>query len=168
MCLLLKSMRNPQTALSMLVVASSVICIPIGGYCRQFTVIFVNTPSPAGAATTQQAPGSAKTLSTATPSVMPSNGNGTPQSQHKVNLTWKASTATSVKYNVYRSSKEGECLKAKSKDCQKISPTLVPSNSYTDSTVQTGHRYFYVVKAVSLGGPESGPSNEAQAVISSH
>jgi len=162
----LDSMRIQQAILRGFVLAIAVICGPIRGHGSQVALAITSTPPPSDNA---PALGRSKVLINAsTLAAGPLSGNSAPQSQHVVKLTWKASTSAGVRYNVYRSSKRGECLKTNSNNCQKISPSLVPSTSYTDSTVQAGHHYFYVVKAVSSGGPESGPSNEAPAVISAH
>ena len=154
--------------LRVFVLASAVICVPISGHGSQVAPTISSTsPSSDNATATTQTPGHAKVLGNAsTLAAGTPTGNGAPQSQRVVNLTWKASTSAGVRYNVYRSSNQGGCLKTNSNNCQKISPSPVPSTNYTDSTVQVGQHYFYVVKAVYSGGPESGPSNEAQAVIS--
>ena len=165
----LRAMRNPQNALAVFILASSVICIPTSLYGRQVASIFTSTLPPGGdAIAIMQALGSAKILSDASSlAVVPDTRNGAPQLQRAVTLTWKASSSSGVKYNVYRSGTKGDCLKAKSDDCKKINPSPVAGTSYTDSAVLVGQSYFYVVKAVSSGGTESVPSNEAPAVISS-
>jgi hypothetical protein len=164
-----KAMRNPQTASGVFILVSSVICLPISVYGRQVALMFASTPLPDDdAIAIVQAQGSAKILRDASSlAVVPDTRNGAPQLQRTVNLTWKASPSSGVKYNVYRSSTKGDCLKAKLDHCEKINPSPVAGTSYTDSAVQVGQSYFYVVKAVSSGGTESGPSNEAPAVISS-
>jgi hypothetical protein len=161
-------MRIQQAMLRVFVLASAVICVPISGHGSQVAPTISSTsPSSDNATATTQTPGHAKVLGNAsTLAAGTPTGNGAPQSQRVVNLTWKASTSAGVRYNVYRSSNQGGCLKTNSNNCQKISPSPVPSTNYTDSTVQAGQRYFYVVKAVYSGGPESGPSNEAQAAVS--
>ncbi len=47
----------------------------------------------------------------------------------------------------------------------KINSTLESSTAYTDSTVQSGTTYYYVVTAVDSSGSESNYSNQATAVI---
>jgi hypothetical protein len=154
--------------LRVFLLASAVICVPISGHGSQVAPTISSTsPYSDNATATVQTLGHAEVLSNAsTLAAGTPAGNSAPQSQPVVNLTWKASTSAGVRYNVYRSSKQGGCLKTNSNNCQKISPSPVPSTNYTDNTVQVGQRYFYVIKAVYSGGPESGPSNEAQAVIS--
>ncbi|HZR63497.1 MAG TPA: FG-GAP-like repeat-containing protein [Terriglobales bacterium] len=81
------------------------------------------------------------------------------QISHSVTLTWGASTTPYVAYNVYRSNTSG---------AYNTTPLAsVSATSYTDSTVQAGQIYFYVVKAVDATHPNnlSAPSNEAMAVI---
>jgi hypothetical protein len=154
--------------LRVFILASAVICVSVRGYGSQVApAISSNPPLTDNATAIVQALDHSKAHSNAsTLAAGPPTGNSASQSQPVVKLTWKASTSAGVRYNVYRSSKQGGCLKTNSNNCQKISPSPLPSTNYTDGTVQAGHRYFYVVKAVSSGGPESGPSNEAQVAIS--
>jgi hypothetical protein len=77
---------------------------------------------------------------------------------HAVDLTWVASSSTGVTgYNVYRSSTTGGPYSL-------LNTALVTGTTFTDSAVQSGQTYYYVVKAKSAT-EESGPSNEAVAVI---
>src|SRR5207253_78778 len=65
-----------------------------------------------------------------------------------------------VGYNVYRSEQSGVFTSPP------INGTaLVTRTSFTDSTVQPGRTYYYVVTAVSTDGVESGYSNQVQAII---
>jgi hypothetical protein len=166
----LESMTITQTGLRVFVLVSAVICVPTNGYGRcQFAVAFSSLSSPVEhASSTMQTLGGGKLLSDAlTVAAIAPTGNGAPQSQPVVRLTWKASTSPGVKYNVYRSGAKGECLKSKSNDCKKINSSPVATTNYEDKTVQTGESYFYVTKAVGSSATESGPSNEAQVTISS-
>jgi hypothetical protein len=79
-------------------------------------------------------------------------------SQHRVTLSWKASTSAVVGYNVYRRS---------SLDTIKLNLVPVAETTYTDRTVQPGQTYFYVTKAVNVKGAESAASNEIRADIPS-
>ena len=75
---------------------------------------------------------------------------------HSVMLNWVASITPGVTYNVYRSTTSGV-----------YSSPLVSSLSttgYTDSTVQSGQTYYYVVTAVNAGS-ESARSNQTPATI---
>lgn len=77
---------------------------------------------------------------------------------HSVDLTWVASPSAGVLgYNVYRSSTTGGPYSL-------LNSSLVTGTTYTDSAVQSGQTYYYVVRAKSAS-EESGPSNEATAVI---
>jgi len=83
---------------------------------------------------------------------------GTGYLQHRVDLTWNASTSTVAGYNVYRGTLSGGPY-------SKINATLSAGTSYSDSSVVSGQTYFYVVTAVDSSNQESGYSNQAQAVI---
>jgi hypothetical protein len=79
--------------------------------------------------------------------------------QHIVNLSWNASTSTSVSgYNVYRGTSSAGPY-------SKINAALDSSMNYSDSTVQSGMTYYYVTTAVDSSGTESSYSNLAQAVV---
>ena len=73
-------------------------------------------------------------------------GLGTPQI-FSVNLYWNT-TADVVGYNVYRS------LKADGK-YYRINSTLDLTTAYTDSTVASGHTYYYEATSVNSSGQES-------------
>ena len=104
--------------------------------------------------------GSASFASNATdsPTVISLSGSGVTATQHSVNLTWTASTSTISGYNIYRGTQSGGPY-------VKINSTLESSTAYTDSTVQSGTTYYYVVTAVDSSGSESNYSNQATAVI---
>ena len=85
------------------------------------------------------------------------SGTGTAP-QHNVSLTWVASTSTVSGYHVYRGTQSGGPYTL-------INSGLVSGTTYTDSTVQSGTTYFYVVTAVDSSGNESAFSNEVQAVV---
>jgi hypothetical protein len=165
---LLKSMSYPRTVLSVVILASGVICLPISGHGRQVAVAFGSASSlPDNATATAQAQGGSKSFGDAsTLAAVPRTGNGAQQSQHSVNLTWKASPSAGAKYNVYRSATKGECLKPRSDACKKMNLSPMPGTNYTDSAVQAGQNYFYVIRSVNLSGKESNSSNEAQAAVS--
>lgn len=80
-------------------------------------------------------------------------------SGRSVVLTWVASTSTNVKgYRVYRSTVKGGPYNL-------IAPDLPAVVTYTDSTVQLGQTYYYVVTAVDSNNNASVYSNEAAALI---
>ena len=142
--------------------------VPISGRGSQVAPTVSSTSQSSDNATaTVQTVGHDKVLSNAsTLAAGTRTGNSALQSQRVVNFTLKASTSTGVRYNVYRSSKQGGCLKTNSVNCQKITPSPVPSTKFTDSLFKQDSATSTLFKAVYLGGPESWPSNEAQAVIS--
>jgi hypothetical protein len=79
---------------------------------------------------------------------------------HSVVLTWDASTSTDVVgYNVYRSDVSGGPY------AQLNGSIPVLALTYTDTTVQAGLTYYYVVTAVDSEGTESAYSNEASALV---
>jgi fibronectin type 3 domain-containing protein len=63
-----------------------------------------------------------------------------------------------VGYNVYRGTQSGGPYAV-------LNSSPNPSTSFTDSTVQAGSTYYYVVTAVDSTGTESAYSNQAQAVV---
>jgi hypothetical protein len=85
-------------------------------------------------------------------------GTGTAAPQHTVSLSWTASTSTVVGYNVYRGRQSGGPYAV-------LNSAADASTTYTDSTVQAGQTYYYVVTAVDSSGNESVNSNQAQAVV---
>jgi hypothetical protein len=86
-------------------------------------------------------------------------GTGAPAVPHSVALNWNASTSSGVVgYNVYRSGQSGGPY-------AKINSAVIPSTTNTDSNVQSGSTYYYVVTAVDSSGRESVFSNQVQAVI---
>lgn len=78
--------------------------------------------------------------------------------QHSVSLTWTASTSSVSGYNIYRGTQAGGPY-------VQINSSLQVSTAYTDSTVQLGTTYYYVVTAVDSTGTESSYSNQASAAI---
>jgi hypothetical protein len=85
-------------------------------------------------------------------------GTGTVAVQHSVDLAWSASSSVVVGYKVYRGTQSGGPYTV-------LNSTLDASTAYTDSTVQSGQTYYYVVTAVDGSGNESAYSNQATAVV---
>jgi hypothetical protein len=78
--------------------------------------------------------------------------------QHSVTLNWNVSTSSNVMgYNVYRSTTLGGPY-------TKVQ-ALVPGSPYVDTTVSSGHSYYYVTTAVDSNNDESSYSNQAIAVV---
>ncbi|HEY6945973.1 MAG TPA: fibronectin type III domain-containing protein [Candidatus Acidoferrum sp.] len=86
------------------------------------------------------------------PSVQP------PPVPHSVTLDWTASTSTVIGYNVYRGTQDGGPYTP-------LNSSLVTTTQYKDSSVQSGHTYFYVVTAVDSSQVESANSNQVSATI---
>jgi hypothetical protein len=80
--------------------------------------------------------------------------------QHRVDLSWNASTSTVTGYNVYRGSQAGGPY-------SKINSVLNAGTNHSDSSVQAGKIYFYVTTAVGSNGSESLHSNETSATVPS-
>ena len=74
-------------------------------------------------------------------------------------LTWTASTSSGVVgYNIYRSTVSGGPYVI-------LDSAAVSADTYTDSTVQSGTTYFYVVRSVDNTDAESVNSSQVQATI---
>jgi hypothetical protein len=88
-------------------------------------------------------------------------GDGTETSSsaaHSVTLTWTPSASAVTGYDVYRSQVSGGPY-------SKLDPALVAADSYTDSTVQAGDTYYYVVTSVNSGGVQSADSAQASVTV---
>jgi Cep192 domain 4/Abnormal spindle-like microcephaly-assoc'd, ASPM-SPD-2-Hydin/HYDIN/CFA65/VesB-like, Ig-like domain len=112
-------------------------------------------PSVAGAVS-----GSVAVASNATNSpAIALSGTGVQQVSHSVALTWTASTSSGVVgYNIYRSTVSGGPYVI-------LDSAAVSADTYTDSSVQSGTTYFYVVRSVDNTGAESVNSSQVQATI---
>ncbi len=94
------------------------------------------------------------------PSVEVVTGSGV-MPQHSVALGWNTSTSSGVVgYNIYRGTVSGGPY-------TRLNSALDSTPYDTDSSVQAGKTYYYVVTAVDSAGAESGYSNQTQAVIPS-
>jgi hypothetical protein len=89
------------------------------------------------------------------------------QRSHSVTLSWKAafpksnSPRDSIKgYYVYRS-----LTSQKYAESNRISESPLQGTRCVDATVEPRKTYFYVVKAVTEGGEQSGSSIEIKAVV---
>jgi Abnormal spindle-like microcephaly-assoc'd, ASPM-SPD-2-Hydin len=81
-----------------------------------------------------------------------------PATNHKVSLTWNASTSKVIGYRVYRSESSGGSYNA-------LNGTAITALNYSDDSVASGTTYYYVVTSVDSSGAESVYSNQATAVI---
>jgi hypothetical protein len=80
------------------------------------------------------------------------------QPVHLATLTWTESTSTVIGYNVYRATVSGGPY-------TKINSSLDATTNFTDTTVQAGQTYYWVVTAVNSSNVESSYSNEVAATI---
>jgi hypothetical protein len=104
--------------------------------------------------------GNVTLLSNATNSAaMSLSGSGSQQSTHTVGLSWMDSATTVAGYNVYRGTSAGGPY------VSKLTTSPVTSTQFTDSGLQSGLTYYYVVTAVDANGVESVNSNQATALI---
>jgi hypothetical protein len=113
-------------------------------------------PSAAGSAN-----GSVNILSDATGSASSVALSGTgvaPTVPHSVALNWGASSSSVAGYNVYRSTVSGSAY-------AKMNGSMVGGVNYADSSVQSGHTYYYVATSVDASGTESVYSNEVAAIV---
>jgi fibronectin type 3 domain-containing protein len=80
-------------------------------------------------------------------------------SQHSVSLSWNASSTPNVQYNVYRGTQHLGPYPTK------LSSAPQSGTTFTDSTVQNGTTYYYVVTAIDAQSRESIYSSEVSAAI---
>lgn len=92
------------------------------------------------------------------PTVVSLSGSGFTPTAHSVDLSWAASSSTVAGYRVYRSTQPGTGY-------QLVSSLLISGTTFTDSAVQSGLTYYYVVTAVDSQSLESNFSNEATAAV---
>jgi hypothetical protein len=112
-------------------------------------------PSAAGSVTGSVAVTSNATNSPGTASL---SGSGVQPVTHSTLLSWTRSTSTVVGYQVYSSTVSGGPY-------AKRTTSLATTPSYTDSTVQSGNTYYYVVTAVDSSAVESVFSAQTSALI---
>lgn len=87
------------------------------------------------------------------------SGTGMQTAGHSVTLSWAASTSSVAGYNVYRGAVSGGPYTTL------LNSGLVTGTTFTDTNVQAGVTYYYVVVAVSSGGVDSSDSNQAAATV---
>ena len=128
------------------------VMVPVG-QTVPFTVTF--SPQTGGSSN-----GQVKFFSDASnsPATLSISGNGTATIQHSVSLSWDPSTSQVAGYNIYRGAQLGGPF-------TKLNSTLENTTIYTDSTVVSGHTYYYTATSVDASNLESGYSNIATAVI---
>lgn len=84
-------------------------------------------------------------------------GSGAQPSSHSVALSWDPSTSVVIGYYIYRVLADGTCAKLNS------APVVL--TDYTDTKVQSGQTYTYVVTAVDASNVESDYSDPVLATI---
>jgi hypothetical protein len=121
------------------------------------TVSATFTPAAAGSAT-----GSVSVASNASnsPDSISLTGTGVAAVNHSVALSWSPSTSTLtiMGYNTYSSTVSGGPYTKKT-------GSPIASTTYTDSTVQGGKTYYYVVTSVDSSSVESTYSTEVSALV---
>jgi Abnormal spindle-like microcephaly-assoc'd, ASPM-SPD-2-Hydin len=105
--------------------------------------------------------GKLNVLSNATdsPTQVSLSGTGAQQVPETVGLAWTASTSTVIGYNVYRGTVTGGPYTSK------LTSSPVASTQFTDTGVQSGQTYYYVVTSVDSSNVESVYSGQASAVV---
>jgi hypothetical protein len=79
---------------------------------------------------------------------------------HSVSLSWEPSISAVVGYNVYRGSVSGGPY-------TRLNPSADSLTSFTDHSVLSGQKYYYVVTAIEALGIESSFSNQVSVAIPS-
>jgi hypothetical protein len=89
------------------------------------------------------------------------NPETTPPSQ-EVDLSWSINSEQDLAgYRVYRSEREGD-------KGDPVTQDLLLSPAYRDTSVASGHKYWYSVTAVDLSGNESAPAPQVAADVAQH
>jgi len=123
------------------------------GQSTSFSVTFDPT-------TTGNLSGSVTITSNATnsPQVISLSGSGTAPASYSVTLSWTPSSSSYAGFNVYRGTVSGGPY-------AKVNSALIPTATYTDSTVTAGQTYYYVATEVDTAGAESAYSTPTSAII---
>jgi hypothetical protein len=91
------------------------------------------------------------------PTAQSVDGSSTPAPQHRVDLSWNASSSSGVVgYNVYRKS---------TGQYSRINSSLEAATSFEDQSVDAGATYYYAVTAVDGNGVESNYSDRVKVII---
>jgi hypothetical protein len=83
-----------------------------------------------------------------------------PAAEHTVQLNWNASTSAVVGYRVYRSESSGTSYTP-------LTGEAFDALTYSDTSVDSGATYYYVVTAVDAAGVEGTHSNQVKAAVPS-
>ena len=121
------------------------------------TAALTATFAPAAAGSVK---GSVSVASNATnsPDSISLSGTGVAAVAHSVALTWAPSTSTVIGYNTYSSTVSGGPY-------TRLTSGPVAATSYTDSAVQAGQTYYFVVTSVDSSNVESAYSTEVSALV---
>ena len=92
------------------------------------------------------------------PMVIALSGTGVTPTTYSVSLNWTASTSSVTGYNVYSSTESGGPY-------TKLTPAPVAATNFSDSGVQEGTTYYFVVTAVNSENQESAYSAQTSATI---
>ena len=92
------------------------------------------------------------------PGTITLSGTGVSVVNHSVTLSWTASTSTVTGYNMYSSTTSGGPY-------TELTTVPTAATAYTDTTVQSGNTYYYVVTAVDSANNKSAYSGQTAAVI---
>jgi hypothetical protein len=96
---------------------------------------------------------------TTAPVTISLSGDAVKPTAHSVALAWSASKSSGVVgYHVYRATASGGPY-------TKLTPSAIPETRYTDTSVEAGRTYYYVVTSVDSDGLESSHSNQASATV---
>jgi hypothetical protein len=98
------------------------------------------------------------TNATNSPTTISLSGSGIQRVSHSVALSWTPGLPLVTAYNVYRSTVSGGPF-------TKLNSVAEAAASYTDSSVQAGQTYYYVVTSLTLAAVESMFSNEVSATV---
>lgn len=86
---------------------------------------------------------------------------------HQVTLVWTdTANPAGTTYNAFRQT--GACpatAPTAITGFTQLNASAIAVKAYTDSTVTGGQTYCYIVTAVPSTGPQSAPSNDAQAIV---
>jgi hypothetical protein len=128
------------------------LILPAGGTAA-LSVTFA--PSSVG-----QVNGSATVTETGvtTPLAITLSGNGVAAGAHSVTLNWNASSSSVAGYRTYRATAPGGPYTA-------LNTTPNAQLRFTDSSVQPGTTYYYVVTAMTPSNTESSYSNQTSATV---
>jgi hypothetical protein len=124
------------------------------GKSASITVVFTPTTGSSSSGDIQ-----VSSNATNSPLTIGLSGTGVQTTQNSVTLSWSASTSSVAGYDIYRSTVSGGPYTTM------LNSSLVTGLTFTDTNVQAGVTYYYVVVAVSSNGVESSDSNQASATI---